>query len=199
MSNKEYKKQIADKRWKEKRNSILKRDGNKCQLCGSKYNLQVHHKFYDTTKFAWEYNNDDLITLCKLCHSKQHNDKIKRNKNGNFFVVYIDNLSGYMRLTANTDKSVLAYLCCFAEYDTGRVFLSPEERKEACNEIGICLQQFTNSLSKLKKLHLITGGNGFYMINPAIFWKGNSKTRESLLRDNKLAVEFNFEIYEDGE
>ena len=122
-----------------------------------------------------------------------------RSKIENFYITYIDNLSGYMRLTANTDKSVLAYLCCSAEYDTGRVFLSPNERRYACDEIGICLQQFTNSLSKLKKLHLITGGNGFYMINPAIFWKGNSRTRESLLRDNKLAVEFNFEIYEDCE
>ena len=115
----------------------------------------------------------------------------------NFYLTYIDNLSGYFCLTSNTDKSVLAYLCTKAEYDTGRVSLDPEERKKACKEICICIQQFSNSISKLKKLHLLTGRNGFYMINPAIFWKGNSKTRSSLLLDNKLAVEFNFELEDD--
>jgi len=115
-------------------------------------------------------------------------------KTENFYLTYIDNLSGYFCLTSNTDKSVLAYLCTKAEYDTGRVSLDPQERISACEVIGICVQQFSNSISKLKKLHLITGRNGFYMINPAVFWKGNSKTRSSLLMDNKLAVEFNFEL-----
>ena len=112
----------------------------------------------------------------------------------NFYLTYIDNLSGYFCLTSNTDKSVLAFLCTMAEYDTGRAFLSPDERKDACLTLGICGQQFSNSISKLKDLHLITGSNGFYMINPAIFWKGHSKTRSNLLNDNKLAVEFNFEL-----
>ena len=121
-----------------------------------------------------------------------------RTKAENFYLTYIDNLSGYFCLTSNTDKAILAYLCAGAEYDTGRVSLNPEERKEACRIIGICVQQFSNSISKLKKLHLISGRNGFYMINPAVFWKGNSKTRSSLLSDNKLAVEFNFEIDEES-
>jgi hypothetical protein len=32
------------------------------------------------------------------------------------------------------------------------------------------------------------------MINPAVFWKGNSKTRSKLLNDNNLAVQFDFEV-----
>ena len=108
-----------------------------------------------------------------------------RVKTENFYLTYIDNLSGYFCLTSNTDKATLAFLCTKAEYDTGRVSLDPQERIAACNMIGICVQQFSNSISKLKKLHLITGRNGFYMINPAVFWKGNSKTRTSLLMDNK--------------
>lgn len=112
----------------------------------------------------------------------------------NFYMTYIDNLAGYFCLTSSADKSVLAYLCTIAEYDTGRSFLNPDDRKKACLDLGICSQQFSNSIGKLKNLHLITGSNGFYMINPAVFWKGKSKTRSSLLKDNKLAVEFNFEI-----
>lgn len=124
---------------------------------------------------------------------KKYSIKVKAE---NFYLTYIDNLSGYFCLTSNTDKNVLAYLCTKAEYDTGRAFLEPEERREACKMLGICIQQFSNSISKLKKLHLLSGRSGFYMINPAIFWKGNSKTRSNLLLDNKLAVEFNFEIEE---
>lgn len=116
----------------------------------------------------------------------------------NFYLTYIDNLSGYFCLTSNTDKIILAYLCAKAEYDTGRTFVDPQERIDACKSFNISLQQFSNSISKLKSLHLLTGRNGFYMINPALFWKGNSKTRSSLLTDNKLAVEFNFEIEDDG-
>jgi len=119
-------------------------------------------------------------------------------KTENFYITYIDNLSGYLNLTSNTDKIVLAYLCTKAEYDTGRAFVDPQERIDACKEFDISIQQFSNSISKLKSLSLITGKNGFYMINPAIFWKGNSKTRSSLLTDNKLAVEFNFELDDDS-
>lgn len=125
---------------------------------------------------------------------KKYSIKVKAE---NFYLTYIDNMSGYFCLTSSADKSVLAYLCSIAEYDTGRAFIQPDDRKSACIEIGISIQQFSNSIGKLKSLHLVTGSGGFYMINPAIFWKGNSKTRSSLLRDNKLAVEFNFELEED--
>lgn len=120
-----------------------------------------------------------------------------KTKAENFYLTYIDNMSGYFCLTSGADKSVLAYLCSIAEFDTGRAFLHPKDRQEACAAIGISVQQFSNSIGRLKELHLLSGERGFYMINPAIFWKGNSKTRSSLLKDNKLAVEFNFEIDND--
>ena len=69
--------------WKEKRNTILNRDHNKCQYCGSCCNLQVHHKYYskypDGKKVdPWNYPDDALITLCAKCHRRIHfNTKIK--------------------------------------------------------------------------------------------------------------------------
>lgn len=54
---------------------VMKRDGFKCQLCGSKYNLNVHHMKYEKDKKAWEYSTAVLITLCKDCHKKVHSDK----------------------------------------------------------------------------------------------------------------------------
>lgn len=34
--------------------------------------LNVHHKFYEIGKNAWEYPDDALITLCDECHHKMH-------------------------------------------------------------------------------------------------------------------------------
>ena len=46
--------------------AILKRDNHKCTRCESTENLHVHHKDYDNQVY------DNLITLCKKCHNKQH-------------------------------------------------------------------------------------------------------------------------------
>lgn len=35
-----------------------------CQLCGSKENLEIHHKTYDETK--------NIIILCRACHRRLH-------------------------------------------------------------------------------------------------------------------------------
>lgn len=112
----------------------------------------------------------------------------------NFFLSFIDNMSGYFKVTSGIDKNVLAKLCCMAEYDTGRVFVKAVDRKAICREFDISYQQFGNSISSLKGLNMITGERGFYKINPAVFWKGSSKTRYSLLMDKEIAVEFNFEV-----
>jgi hypothetical protein len=45
---------------------------NRCQLCSNKKNLHVHHNNYKNR--GYEYKNlDDLIVLCKICHTKHHN------------------------------------------------------------------------------------------------------------------------------
>jgi 5-methylcytosine-specific restriction endonuclease McrA len=52
------------------RKQTLRRDGWRCQLCGSKKNLQVHHK-----QLRSQAGGDDdlnLITLCAGCHEGLH-------------------------------------------------------------------------------------------------------------------------------
>lgn len=36
------------------------------------YNLQIHHLKYIKNRFPWEYDNDDLMTLCNYCHFETH-------------------------------------------------------------------------------------------------------------------------------
>jgi 5-methylcytosine-specific restriction endonuclease McrA len=52
--------------YRELRRKVLKRDGWRCQYCGSMQNLQVHHRQFRNQLGADE--EDNLITLCKGCH-----------------------------------------------------------------------------------------------------------------------------------
>lgn len=77
-----YKENLLDKRWKEKREQIVRRDGNQCKNCQSEYNLQVHHCYYDS-KEPWEYEDQSLVTLCQKCHEYEtlYLDKMKKMMN----------------------------------------------------------------------------------------------------------------------
>jgi 5-methylcytosine-specific restriction endonuclease McrA len=56
--------------YRELRARILRRDGWRCQLCGSVTNLTVHHQRYRSHSGADTEQN--LITLCADCHSEVH-------------------------------------------------------------------------------------------------------------------------------
>lgn len=55
------------------RETILKRDGYRCQMCGSPYKLVVHHKDGNGRGSKSPNNTpENLITLCKACHINEH-------------------------------------------------------------------------------------------------------------------------------
>lgn len=70
-----YSDKLKDPRWQKKRLEIMQRDGFACQLCGDNKiaALTVHHKEYKKNTDPWDYDNDQLITLCEDCHKKIHN------------------------------------------------------------------------------------------------------------------------------
>lgn len=65
---------LKDIRWLEKRKKILERDDYHCVSCINKdggdlgKHLEVHHLFYKKGLLPWEYDDEDLITLCDNCH-----------------------------------------------------------------------------------------------------------------------------------
>lgn len=64
---------ISVKEWKILREKVFKRDNGICQLCGAKGWLCVHHKI--PFRISRDNSMDNLITLCKVCHSTQHTNK----------------------------------------------------------------------------------------------------------------------------
>ncbi len=52
------------------RQEVLRRDGWRCQFCGSRSNLEVHHLQFRS--HAGPDSEQNLITLCADCHSTLH-------------------------------------------------------------------------------------------------------------------------------
>ncbi len=52
------------------RERVLRRDGWRCQLCGSGTNLEAHHQTFRS--HSGEDSGDNLITVCNDCHSSLH-------------------------------------------------------------------------------------------------------------------------------
>jgi 5-methylcytosine-specific restriction endonuclease McrA len=69
---KTYQEYLQSEMWQDKKNLILEIAEYKCQKCGSKKNLQVHHLNYDS---VGNENQHDVIVLCKNCHEKEHGGK----------------------------------------------------------------------------------------------------------------------------
>jgi hypothetical protein len=52
------------------RQQILRRDGWRCQSCGSMSNLEVHHREFRS--HSGTDSEENLITLCTACHARVH-------------------------------------------------------------------------------------------------------------------------------
>lgn len=70
MSEEKYSDYLKSDHWQECRNKRLKIDFYQCFFCGCKDNLNVHHLTYENK--GNEDVQNDLVTLCKSCHSKIH-------------------------------------------------------------------------------------------------------------------------------
>ena len=67
-----YNEQLKDPRWKAFRQFVFAVRGCKCEMCGYRENLQVHHPKYIKGRAAWEYTCNDVVVLCDKCHKKVH-------------------------------------------------------------------------------------------------------------------------------
>ena len=78
----QYKEKLKNPKWKSFSSKVLSKDGYTCTMnCGwSRDNgipLQAHHTVYyvENGKFVepWDYQVDELVTLCERCHTIIHN------------------------------------------------------------------------------------------------------------------------------
>ncbi len=77
-----YSDKLKDPRWQKKRLEIFNRYEFTCKLCGDKETtLNIHHKKYVYGKEPWEYDNEELVTLCEHCHSMAEQLGLHKTKN----------------------------------------------------------------------------------------------------------------------
>jgi len=73
-----YGEKLKDPRWQKKRLEVMQRDNFKCQICDDiTSTLQIHHKSYDFNVEPWDYDLDNLTTLCIPCHELEELAKSK--------------------------------------------------------------------------------------------------------------------------
>jgi 5-methylcytosine-specific restriction endonuclease McrA len=68
---------VCPKAYEQIRHRVLQRDRWRCQVCGSRKNLQVHH-----IQLRSQFGNDaeeNLVTLCAGCHIQVHAGTRKQN------------------------------------------------------------------------------------------------------------------------
>lgn len=142
-----------------------------------KYQQVVHTEKVDTnTGEILEYETQKTYT--------------RKIETESFYMTFIDYVAPLFNLKSDVAKNVLNWMCCHAEYNTGKVQLTTKQRDLICSELGLKSNSLSNHLKKLKDLKLINGEKGDFMINPEIFWKGDTNTRNKLLRDNEIKIIF---------
>jgi len=67
-----YEEYLQTQHWINTREMTLIRANYECQLCRSKYKLNVHHNTYEN---RGNEKDEDLIVLCEDCHAKHHGKK----------------------------------------------------------------------------------------------------------------------------
>ncbi len=110
-----------------------------------------------------------------------------------FYMTFIKFISPFYNLKSETSQKLLVWMCEHAEFNTGRVLLPTDIRRQITEELKLSNNAITNNLKKLKEFKLITGSNGVFIINPQIFWKGDLKVRESLLKSSNIRLDFGIE------
>lgn len=70
-----YSEYLATDHWKSLRRKRLRLSNSHCELCFKKDSLDVHHKTYER---RGEEEMNDLIVLCRECHSTFHGKPAKK-------------------------------------------------------------------------------------------------------------------------
>lgn len=184
MTKDEYSELLKDVRWKKKRNKIVHRDNDKCTNCGSTRLLHVHHMKYELGKLPWEYDDNDLVTLCKRCHKNWHDkndNKSNKTQKESFYLIYS---SMVLILKASKDVNMKLFASLLERYSHGVEFsMNGELKKIIAKECECSPRSLDNSFSFLVKENIIVKiGANLYKINPRHIFKGSNDQRNRELK-----------------
>lgn len=119
---------------------------------------------------------------------------VELDKSDSFYLIYFRMLKTFYEIKYVKDVHLLFKLCELADYNTGIVRISPEDRIELCDFLNIQNPNLSTGLRRLRELELIEGGKSKYTINPSVFWKGDKETRNRILKEKGIDFTIRFKI-----
>lgn len=100
-----------------------------------------------------------------------------------FFLTYSKQIMAlYDMLVFNATTKVFWKLLEFAEWNTGEVIMNINRRNEIMKVCGISKTSYYRALDELITAKLITKNKDVYTIDERMFWKGDRKTRDNLIK-----------------
>lgn len=117
---------------------------------------------------------------------------IKAKTSEDFYFTFISFMKPSLKIKSMRDVYVLTKLCMSMEFDSSKVFMPSERRKDICAELDMKPTHFSNSLASLKDLGILSGGGGVFELNPVFFWKGRTDVRDKILREEGLEIRIRF-------
>ncbi len=100
-----------------------------------------------------------------------------------FFLTYSKQiLALYSTDVLNATTKVLYKLMEFAEWNTGKVYMSADRVDEILAVCGISKASYHRAIKELIGKGIITKGKGSYTIAENMFWKGELKMREAVMK-----------------
>ncbi len=114
--SKDFFAQYMDPRWQKLAARMKEAAGWECTNCGSgEQTLHVHHKQYFRDRKVWEYDEAELMVLCKDCHvtADKHRELVKR------------------MLSLESTFGIPAVLAGFLDFDENIRAVAPEVLDEA--------------------------------------------------------------------
>lgn len=108
-----------------------------------------------------------------------------------FFFTYSKQILALYGLSVfNATTKVLWKLLEIAEWNTGKVYMNIERRKEIMDECSISRASFDRAIKELSDVGIITKEKSTYIIDGTMFWKGDREGRKKLIKEAQLKVTF---------
>jgi len=119
---------------------------------------------------------------------------VELDKSDSFYLIYFKMLKTFYEIKLIKDVYLLFRLCEMAEYNTGKISLSIQDRSDLCDLISLRKEHLSAGLKRLSELGLISGSRGSYIINQSIFWKGDKETRNKVLKERGIDFTIRFKL-----
>lgn len=159
-----YSKYLSSKHWEETRLKKLE-ETDKCEVCGSKKQIQVHHLTYERVGAELM---EDLRVLCNKCHFLEHKNKLTKMSRKKIEKGKVDlkatalDLGGFIFLQFKTSQPLfdlkpaditrVIFLATFMNYDgylsSGWHKMTMDEAYERCRMSKMRFKEFFNTVSE---------------------------------------------------